>query len=155
VSAKVLIVEDAASVRMTLERMLEQAGIPKDRIIAVESGEAALTGFAEAAPTIVFLDIELGSMGETGTGNDSGARKVRDLSGGAAAEWDGVKVARRMLQVNPFLKSVVATGLTRDHPKVRAMIQVGVFEVIEKPLRLARIQQVLKLIEDEEQGVSA
>ncbi|MCI4322817.1 MAG: response regulator [Thermoplasmata archaeon] len=150
-SAKVLIVEDAASVRMTLERMLEQAGIPKDRISSVDSGETALKVFAEVSPTIVFLDIELGTLSDAST--DSAARKVRDISGGAAAEWDGVKVARRMLQTNPFLKIVVATGLTRDHPKVRAMIQVGVFEVIEKPLRLARIQQVLKLIEDEEQGI--
>lgn len=119
-----LIVDDAPTVRLTLERMLRQQDISENRIHSADSGEEALEVFRAEDPDVVFMDVRMPGM-------------------------DGEQTASTMLMEAPQTKIVVITGETRDTEQVKRLISLGAFEFIEKPIRVAEIREVLRIIEEE------
>jgi CheY-like chemotaxis protein len=144
VKLQVLIVDDSPSIRLTLLRMLQQCGIPPERVQAAGDAAAAEAAFAAQPPDLVLLDVELDLEGsESAEGFAGAAASGEDIPG-------GVLLAERWLERVPTLKLVVATGLDPGDPSVRRLIRRGAFDVLQKPLRLARVREVVRLVEEEE-----
>lgn len=127
-SAKVLLVDDARAVIETVGKALQRLGVPAANQLTASNAADALRLFKEHNPHLVFMDIDLG--GERG-----------DLT------------ALRILDASPLTKVVVMTGLGPDEPRVRAVVSAGAYAVIDKPVRLARLRELLDLIQSEEKGL--
>ncbi len=143
---KVLIVEDSPTVRMTIRHALMQEGTPADHVWEAESASAAMRAFSEHRPDVVFIDITLAAEG----GLPSGGPGFLDfLSSGPRRYEGGHQVARAMLAREPRLKVVVCTGAPASDPRVRELVQAGAFTLLEKPIRLSQIREVLHQLRDE------
>lgn len=127
VQGKVLVVDDAEAIVESLGQALVMLGVEPADLVQAADGTAAMKAFKEHEPHLVFMDIDLGGD-------------------------KGEKVAQKMLMAEPATKVILMTGLDRGDPRVRTAVSAGAYEVLEKPLRLARIRQVLDLIESEEKG---
>ncbi len=125
---KVLLVDDARAVIEAMSKALQRLGVPASGIATASTREEAMRLFKELKPPIVFMDMNLG----------------RDL---------GDEAAREMLDITPSAKLIVVTGLGPDHPRVRDVVSAGAYAVIEKPVRLTRVREVLDLINTEERGL--
>lgn len=120
-----LIVDDAPTVRMMLQRMLQEEGVDTDHVLVADSGEEALELFRTHDPHVVFMDIHMPGM-------------------------DGEQAASTILLEDPMTKLVVVTGSTRDDEEVRRLISLGAYEFLAKPIRREDIRNILRLIEAEE-----
>lgn len=120
---RALVVDDSRTIRMVLRHMLAQAGVPETGIHEADGGAAALARFSEADPEVVFLDLEMPDM-------------------------DGEQVAQRILDEHPLAKLVLTTGVDRGDARVRRLVSMGAFEVVEKPLRRERVDDVLRLVDE-------
>jgi CheY-like chemotaxis protein len=125
---KFLIVDDSPTIRLVLKGMVERLGVPPSLIRTAESGQGGIEAFQEFSPDVVFLDIEMPGV-------------------------EGHDVCRAMLGLNPLAKIVAITGCDRNDPRVRNIIGQGGFDVVEKPLRLERVTQVLDSIDREGRNV--
>lgn len=113
-----LVVDDSPTIRLTLKAMLERLGVPASRVDMAATGEDAMRLFEDEAPELVFLDVEMPDV-------------------------EGHEVCRRMLDLRPLAKVVAVTGLERNDPRVRDLVTRGAFDVVQKPLRLDRMQALL------------
>lgn len=120
-NAKILLVEDAVSVRTQLKALLARERIDEDRILEAPSGNDGLKLFREEDPDVVFLDVML-----------------PDKPG-----WD---VGPEMLELDPEANIVLLTALEPEDPQVRELVASGVVEVLEKPVREEEIRDVLLLL---------
>lgn len=151
-----LLVDDSPSIRLALAHILQQVGVPAEMIDAAASVSEALDRFHANPPDVVFVDVELTGPEElerSGFGSDpilAANPGLRDS--GESAE--GVGLARQLLAENPRLKLIVCTGLDANGPEVRRLVREGAFEVVAKPLRLARVREVVRLIDEEGQGLA-
>ena len=109
---------------MTLQRL----GVAKDDIFEADSAEDALKIFEKERPGVVLIDMNL-----------AGER--------------GEDAAARILMTAPATKVVVVTGLDRNDARVRKVVSDGAYDVVEKPIRVARLQQLLELVDSEEKGL--
>src|SRR5688500_8886851 len=125
---KVLVVDDAPAIIETMKRSLQRLGVPAAGILTASTKEAALRLFKEHQPPVVFIDMNLGL----------------DL---------GDEAAQEMLQFAPTSKIIVVTGLDPAHARVRDVVSAGAYAVIEKPVRLAGLRDVLDLIQAEDKGL--
>jgi CheY-like chemotaxis protein len=125
---KFLIVDDSPTIRLVLKSMVERLGVPPSHVRTADTGQGGIAAFQEFAPDVVFLDIEMPGV-------------------------EGHEVCRAMLGVNPLAKIVATTGCDRSDPRVRNIIGQGGFDVVEKPLRLERVMQVLDQIDRESRNV--
>ncbi|MCI4328946.1 MAG: response regulator [Thermoplasmata archaeon] len=148
-----LLVDDSPSIRLSLAHILQQVGVPPDAIETAASVSEALDRFHSRPPDVVFVDVELSGPDEPhspGRGGDPmlaanpGLRESDDSA-------EGVGLSRQLLAENPALKLIVCTGLDANGPEVRRLVREGAFEVVAKPLRLARVREVVRLIEEEGQ----
>lgn len=112
---------------MTLRKTLGQLGYRPAQIQEAEDGDQALAAFSAFQPDLVFLDIMMPGR-------------------------DGEATARSILEQDPEAKVVFLTGVSRDDERVRRMISDGVFEHIEKPIRLESVRQVLETLQREQAG---
>lgn len=104
---KVMLVEDDGDIRTVASMSLEMVGGLK--VLACESGEAALAAIAGFAPQLVLLDVMMPGM----NGPEVLAR-LRALPGGGS-----LPVAFMTAKVQP--------------EEIRALLELGVVEVIAKP----------------------
>lgn len=124
----VLVVDDAPAILETMKKSLQRLGVPAAGIVTASTREAAIRLFKEHNPPVVFIDMNLGL----------------DL---------GDEAAQEMLQLAPHSKIIVVTGLSPDHSRVRDVVSAGAYAVMEKPVRLAGLRDVLDLIEAEDKGL--
>jgi CheY-like chemotaxis protein len=140
-----LIVDDSPTIRQLIVQALRKEQVPDGKIAEAESAAKAIDTFDRVRPDVVFLDVSL-------TGGDavsSGA--YLDLLHGATTQPEsGNDVARHMLSRNPAVKIVVCTGNPPEDPRVRELIRGGAFQVLQKPVHLAQIREVLREIKDED-----
>lgn len=126
---KVLVVDDARAVVETMTKALQRLGAAApDQILTASNAAQAIELFNEHHPPVVFMDMDLGGK-------------------------PGDVVAMEILEVSPFTKLIVTTGMSPDAPRVRAVVSAGAYAVIEKPVRLTRLREVLDLIESEDKGL--
>ncbi len=139
-----LIVDDSPTVRQLFTQALRKEGVPDARIAEADSAEHAIAVFDKLKPDVVFLDVSL-------TGSDSNSGAYLDLLHAATTKPEsGNDVARHMLSRNPTTRIVVCTGNPPDDPRVRDLIRAGAYQVLQKPVHLPQIRDVLRQIRDED-----
>ncbi len=109
-SKRVLIVDDEASVRSSLEKLLSYE---KFKTYAAPDGKSALDFIDGERIDLVLLDIKMPGM-------------------------DGLEVLQRIKQVQPFLPVVIISGHGTVTTAVEAT-KLGAFDFIEKPIDLERL----------------
>lgn len=124
----ILIVDDSETILQTLKETLEHFGIPSENIFTAQNPKDALKAFSDHKPPVVFMDLDL-----DGTPGDPAATKI--------------------LKAAPLTKLIVMSGYDRRDARVRDLVSAGAYEFLEKPLRVARLQQLIQLIDSEEKGL--
>jgi CheY-like chemotaxis protein len=143
-----LIVDDSPTVRLTIRQALSQEKVNADLVAEAGSAAEAVVQFDRTHPEVVFLDV---TLSEGGAG-----KPVFDvLNPQAAAPKNGNDVARYMRSKDAGVTIVVCTGNAADDPRVREMIKGGAFQLLQKPVRLAQIRQVLLQVRDERESPGA
>jgi CheY-like chemotaxis protein len=142
---KYLIVDDSPTVRLMVKQALSQEKVPAEDVFEAGSASEAVAAFDRSHPQVVFLDITLSE----GT---PGGPMVDLLHQPRNPNQSGNDVARYMLKKTPDLTIVVCTGNPSDDPRVRALVQAGAFAVLQKPIRLAQIREILGQVRAERTG---
>ncbi|MDR1571942.1 MAG: response regulator [Clostridiales Family XIII bacterium] len=116
--AKILIVDDAAFMRMMVKDNLKKAGYTD--FIEAGNGEEAMNLFSEQNPDIVLLDITM---------------PVKD----------GIETLTDIKQKNPAAKVVMCSAMGQESMVVEA-IKLGALDFIVKPFKPERLVQTVKSI---------
>jgi DNA-binding NarL/FixJ family response regulator len=142
---KYLIVDDSPTVRHLIVQALKKENVPETLIAEADSAEGAIDVFDRTSPDVVFLDVSL-------TGGDvvAGGGYLDLLHAAGGRPESGNDVARHMLSRNPALRIVVCTGNPPEDPRVRDLVRGGAFQILQKPVHLAQIRDVLRQIRDED-----
>jgi CheY-like chemotaxis protein len=144
VDLRYLIVDDSPTVRLTIKQALAQEKVDPALVAEASNASEAVSQFDKTRPDVVFLDVTL---------SESNAPPVFDvLARPHAAPKSGNEVARYMRSKNPGVTIVVCTGNPQDDPRVREMIKGGAFQLLQKPVHLAQIRQVLLQVRDEKES---
>lgn len=115
---KILIVDDAAFMRMMIKDNLKKAGYTE--FFEAGDGEAAVAIFNDQKPDLVLLDI---------------AMPVKD----------GIQALQAMKQINPQAKVVMCSAMGQEGMVVEA-IKLGALDFIVKPFKPERLIQTVKNI---------
>lgn len=109
--ASVLVVDDAAFMRMTLKKMLEANG----HQVAAEAsnGIEAIKKYAEARPDVVLLDITM-------------------------PEMNGVEALKKIKEIDPTAKVVICSAMGQQAMVAQA-IQFGAKDFVVKPFEEERL----------------
>lgn len=111
---KILIVDDAAFMRMRLKKMLEEAGY---EVVEAANGQEAVATYAEHHPAAVLMDITM-------------------------PEMDGVAATRAICQADPKARVIMVSALGQQAMIVSA-IQAGAKDFVVKPYEPDRVMQAL------------
>jgi CheY-like chemotaxis protein len=141
-----LIVDDSPTVRLTIKQALAQEQIAPENVSEANSATEAVTEFDRTHPDVVFLDV---SLTEGATSSPGGDQFLNILNRPRVTYQSGNEVARYMLSRNPKLTIVVCTGNPAEDPRVRELIKGGAFQLLQKPIRLSQIREVLRQVRDE------
>jgi CheY-like chemotaxis protein len=145
-----LIVDDSPTVRLTIKQALSQEKVPAENVTEAGSATEAIAEFDRSHPDVVFLDVTL-TEGPPAAG---GGPTLDLLNRPRAAPKSGNDVARYLRSRNPGVTIVVCTGNSADDPRVRELIKGGAFQLLQKPIHLAQIRQVLSQVRDEREAAS-
>ncbi|HLP15072.1 MAG TPA: response regulator [Bacteroidota bacterium] len=113
----ILIVDDEQFIRDTTADILRDSGY---RVIEAKNGVEALQIYASRKAEIDLVITDLGMPGITGE-----------------------ELFVKLQQINPGVKAVVSTGYL-EHLTKRDMLEMGVFDVIQKPFNIARMLAVVR-----------
>jgi DNA-binding NarL/FixJ family response regulator len=101
--------------------------------------------FRRVHPEVVFMDLTLKPQ-ISFSPSSRRSRGPEDLPGALPFLEGGEVLAKQMLYQDPMLKLVVCTGSSAESRSVREVVKYGAFSVLEKPITLAKIQQVVHLL---------
>jgi two-component system chemotaxis response regulator CheY len=116
--AKILIVDDAAFMRMMVKDNLKKAGYSD--FIEAGNGEEAMALYTEQSPDMVLLDITMPIK-------------------------DGIETLTEIKQKNPQAKVVMCSAMGQESMVVEA-IKLGALDFIVKPFKPERLVQTVKSI---------
>lgn len=122
-----LIVDDSAVIRQTLGKMLSRFCPDGHRVSAAETSEEALQIFRKEKPGVVFMDIQLPDV-------------------------DGEQTAQVMFKEDPTTKVIIISGLMEDDRRIRDLISAGAFDFLQKPIHSSDVKELIRLLEEEEDG---
>jgi CheY-like chemotaxis protein len=145
-----LIVDDSPTVRLTVKQALAQENVPAASVSEAGSATEAVEEFDRTHPDVVFLDVSLTERPSIDPGSD---QHLDILSRRRVPLQSGNEVARYMRSHNPKLTIVVCTGNPPDDPRVRELIKGGAFQLLQKPIHLTQIREVLRQVRDERDDV--
>jgi len=111
--AKLLITDDAAFMRMTLKKMVTDAGF--EVVGEAANGQEAVDLYAEHRPDLVTMDITM-------------------------PEMKGIEALEKIKQIDPQAKVVMCSAMGQQNMVVDA-IQKGAIDFIVKPFDEARIKE--------------
>jgi CheY-like chemotaxis protein len=140
-----LVVDDSPTVRLTIKQALAQEQVPAESISEAGSATDAVREFDRSHPDVVFLDVTL----TEGPANSGSEPFLDILNRPRAAPKSGNDVARYLRSQNPGVTIVVCTGNAADDPRVRELIKGGAFQLLQKPVHLAQIREVLRQVREE------
>lgn len=121
---EVLIVDDAVTVRRTVRALLEDVSVGPDRIREATSAREALDALEEAEADLVLLDLVLPDI-------------------------PGEELGPVLMEKHPDTNLVPLTALDRDDTRVRQLVSMGAFDVIEKPVRRDQLRLLIDSVERE------
>ncbi|MBO0961802.1 response regulator [Neobacillus sp. MM2021_6] len=117
--ARVLIVDDAAFMRMMLKDILTKNGL--EVVGEAVNGEDAFEKYQEVQPDIVTMDITM-------------------------PEMDGITAVKKIRAVNPQAKIIMCSAMGQQ-PMVLEAIQAGAKDFIVKPFQADRvIESITKVL---------
>ena len=114
-SARILVVDDDASIRQTFAGHLGQSGYD---VATAESAEDALSRFIELDPALVITDVRLPGM-------------------------DGLELLARLKQERPAMPVLVITA-HQDMPTAIGAMKAGAYDYLVKPLDLDQIDLLVE-----------
>lgn len=117
-STKIMVVDDAAFMRVVLKDILTASGF--QNIVEVGDGAAAVTAYQQHRPDIVTMDINM-----PGT--------------------DGIEALRMILQMNPAAKVVMVTSVDQKHV-VQEAIKLGAKDYVVKPFDRGMVATVVNRV---------
>ena len=115
-SNKILIVDDAAFMRMMIKENLKKAGYTD--FVEAGDGEQAVLKYEEEKPGVVLLDITMPVM-------------------------DGIQVLRTIKQLDSNAKVIMCSAMGQEGMVVEA-IKLGALDFIVKPFKPERLVQTVK-----------
>ncbi len=113
----VLVVDDEASIRQSLEGILKDEGIA---VITASDGEAAIAQLSEHRPALVLLDIWMPGM-------------------------DGVETLKRIKEISPSTPVVMISGHATISTALAAT-RLGAMDFLEKPLDLTSTVNLVRTV---------
>ncbi len=114
--AKILIVDDAAFMRMMVKDNLKKAGYTD--FFEAGDGEAAIVSFTENKPDLVLLDITMPIK-------------------------DGIQALQAIKQLDPQAKVIMCSAMGQEGMVVEA-IKLGALDFIVKPFKPDRLIQTVR-----------
>lgn len=114
--AKILIVDDAAFMRMMVKDNLKKAGYGE--FLEAGDGEDAVVKYTENQPELVLLDITMPLK-------------------------DGIQTLQTIKQINPKAKVIMCSAMGQESMVVEA-IKLGALDFIVKPFKPDRLIQTVK-----------
>lgn len=129
--------EDSSSARRVMQELLFGLGATAQNLRLASNSAEALQLLTEWPPDLVFLDVELrpDDAGAVGPPPHRGSKTDGLLNGN--------DLGREFLQKKPDLPIVVVTALDASSPRVQELRKLGAVDVITKPVRAARVHEVL------------
>lgn len=119
----VLIVEDEKMIRQGIHTMIQRCDVPVDTILECNNGEKALEILTETEVDLVFTDIRMPKM-------------------------NGIELVRRIQQFERKPIVVAISGYA-DFNYAVEMLKSGVREYLLKPIERDKLQELLRVLEDE------
>lgn len=113
----VLVVDDEASIRRSLEGVLKDEGFP---VVLAEDGESAIRLLMTTRPALVLLDIWMPGM-------------------------DGLETLRKIKELHPDLPVVMVSGHATISTAIAAT-RLGAMDFLEKPLDLSGTIQLVRRV---------
>ena len=114
-SKRILVVDDAAFMRMMLSDHLTEAGF--EVIGQAENGAVAVVKYKELRPDMVTMDITM-------------------------PEMDGIQAVKEIKKFDPTARIVMCSAMGQQHMVMEA-IQAGARDFIVKPFDVARVVQAV------------
>lgn len=121
----VLIVDDATTIRGKVRSLLSELSIPQDHIREASNAKDALEAFEEGVPDLVFMDLILPDL-------------------------PGEEVGSVLMEKHPDTNVIPMTALNPNDRRVRHLVSKGAMGVVEKPVRRRAIQDMMRLLYEEE-----
>ena len=116
--AKIMIVDDAAFMRMMIKKTLTENGYSD--FVEAQDGAEAVAKYDEEKPDMVFMDITMPNM-------------------------DGLQALKKIKENNPDARIVMCTAMGQQSMVVEA-IKLGAKDFIVKPFKQDRILQTVEKI---------
>jgi len=116
--ARVLVVDDAVFIRMTMKRILQANG--HEMVGEAITGVEAVEKFAELKPDLVLLDISM-------------------------PEMSGIEALQKMLEMDPNAKVIICSALGQQQFVAKA-IEMGARDFIVKPFEAALFMEAVEKI---------
>ena len=119
-SKKIVIADDSKTARFLIRQYLEMAGFYQAEFIEVESGREALDHLKENSVDLVITDYKM-------------------------PEMDGLDLLRR-IKASPKLHDLPVLVITSfaNQAKIDELLENGAFAVLQKPLSLAKLHDMVK-----------
>ena len=117
-SKKIMLVDDAAFMRMTIKNALTKAGY--DNIVEASDGQIAVETYQKEHPDLVIMDITMPNM-------------------------DGIQALQAIKTVDPQARVVMCSAMGQEGMVVEA-IKLGAKDFIVKPFKQDRILQTVEKI---------
>lgn len=117
-SKKIMLVDDAAFMRMTIKNALTKAGY--DNIIEASDGQIAVETYQKEHPDLVIMDITMPNM-------------------------DGIQALQAIKTADPEARVVMCSAMGQEGMVVEA-IKLGAMDFIVKPFKPDRILQTVQKI---------
>jgi len=120
-SKKVLIVDDAAFMRMLLKDIISKAGF--EVVGEASNGKEAVEKYKELQPDIVTMDITM-------------------------PEMNGIEAVKEIKKIDPNAKIIMVSAMGQQAMVIEA-IQAGARDFIVKPFQPARVIEAIKKLAEE------
>ncbi|MCR4629026.1 response regulator [[Clostridium] aminophilum] len=118
--AKIMLVDDAAFMRMMVKNSLTKGGFADCEYVEAQDGAEAVRKYDEENPDLVIMDITMPNM-------------------------DGLQALKKIREAHPDAKVVMCTAMGQESMVVDA-IKSGAKDFVVKPFNAERITQTVKTI---------
>lgn len=116
--AKILVADDSAVVRKSLEIILKQLG--HEIIAEVETGDDAYRVYSEKKPDLVTMDINMPGI-------------------------DGINAVKKIIGEFPDAKIIMVSSEAHDE-KVKEAIKSGAKDYVTKPFKMEALSEIIKKV---------
>ncbi len=120
-SARVLIVDDVAFMRMLLKDMMTKAG--HEVVGEATNGKEAVEKYRDLKPDLVFMDTIM-------------------------SEMNGIEATKEIMRLNPNAKIIICSAMGQQMMVMEAM-QAGAKDFVVKPFREDKVMETLSKVMNE------